>query len=245
MVTPLPPEQARPIQYAAHLDGLDASTAALLAAAGALDDDACRAPSALPGWTRGHVLTHLARNADGLGNLVRWAATGVETPMYASKQARADDIEAGAGRPARELAADLADSWGRLRGQLAALPATALEVELRTGAGLRVTAWELPLLRWREVEIHRADLAVGYGPDDWPQDFCGLALDGLAPGALAGRDLPVQWLAAGGRVWRVGCEGPTVTGPRGQLLAWLVGRGVGPDLRLDPPGTVPESPAWV
>jgi maleylpyruvate isomerase len=25
-----------------------------------------RAPSLLPGWTRGHVLSHIARNADGI-----------------------------------------------------------------------------------------------------------------------------------------------------------------------------------
>ena len=43
---------------------VDRATARLLATARTLDDDAVRAPSPLPGWTRGHVLTHVARNAD-------------------------------------------------------------------------------------------------------------------------------------------------------------------------------------
>ena len=46
-------------------------------------------------WTRAHLLTHFARNADSLGNLLAWAETGVEQPMYGSGMARDDDIEAG------------------------------------------------------------------------------------------------------------------------------------------------------
>src|SRR6516164_11535621 len=83
------------------------ATDRLLASAAALTDATAREPSALPGWTRGHVLTHVARNADGLGNLLRWARTGTKTPMYASREARAASIEAGAGRPAAELTADV------------------------------------------------------------------------------------------------------------------------------------------
>src|SRR5215472_17296509 len=49
------------------------ATDRLLASAATLTDAAAREPSLLPGWTRGHVLTHVARNADGLGNLLRWA----------------------------------------------------------------------------------------------------------------------------------------------------------------------------
>ena len=59
---------------AAHLRGLMSR----------LGDDAFRAPSLLPGWSRAHVLTHLARNADGMINLLLWARTGIVTPAYAS-----------------------------------------------------------------------------------------------------------------------------------------------------------------
>src|ERR1041385_6710494 len=56
-------------------------------------------PSRLPGWTRGHVVTHVARNAEALTRLLAWARTGIEPPMYPSAQARDADIEAGAARP--------------------------------------------------------------------------------------------------------------------------------------------------
>src|SRR5690606_8124761 len=62
------------------------------------------APSGLPGWTRKHLIAHVAANADALGNLVRWAATGEPTPMYVSREQRNADIEAGASKPAAQLA---------------------------------------------------------------------------------------------------------------------------------------------
>jgi Mycothiol maleylpyruvate isomerase N-terminal domain len=68
-----------------------------------LDDEALSVPSALPGWSRTHLLAHLAANADALGNLVRWAATGQPTPMYASPGERAAGIERGSRLPARRL----------------------------------------------------------------------------------------------------------------------------------------------
>src|SRR5215467_3321073 len=92
------------------LDRLAAATGRLLATATALSDARAREPSRLPGWTRGHVLTHIARNADGMVNLLTWARTGTQTPMYASAESRAADIEAGAGRPAADLSADLRSS---------------------------------------------------------------------------------------------------------------------------------------
>jgi uncharacterized protein (TIGR03083 family) len=79
------------------LDRLAAATGLLLATAAALGDAEVRGPSLLPGWSRGHVLTHIARNADGLGNLLRWARTGAETPMYAS--AESNGCSAGAAVP--------------------------------------------------------------------------------------------------------------------------------------------------
>jgi len=95
-------------EISGQLARVGAATDRLLATAAALRDARAREPSLLPGWSRGHVLTHIARNADGLANLLRWAGTGRETPMYASAASRSADIEAGAGRPAAELTADVA-----------------------------------------------------------------------------------------------------------------------------------------
>ena len=72
-----------------------------------------RAPSLLPGWSRGHVITHLARNADGLGRLLDWGATGVPQAQYPSQDARDADIESGAGRPAAALLADAREAAAR------------------------------------------------------------------------------------------------------------------------------------
>ncbi|HSN07046.1 MAG TPA: maleylpyruvate isomerase family mycothiol-dependent enzyme, partial [Candidatus Angelobacter sp.] len=83
---------------AADLAALDASTASLARTLAAVDDEVARRPSLLPDWSVGHVLTHVARNADGMVRLVDWALTGVPQPMYDSLDARNADIEAGAGR---------------------------------------------------------------------------------------------------------------------------------------------------
>jgi hypothetical protein len=34
------------------------------------------APCALEGWSRRHLVSHFARNADAVGNLLAWARTG-------------------------------------------------------------------------------------------------------------------------------------------------------------------------
>src|SRR5579875_4123016 len=94
------PEAATALCVAAH--------ARLLATARRLTDDQARAPSRLPGWTVGHVLTHLARNADGHTLRLEGALRGEEVPRYPGGQAqRNGDIESGAGRPAAEIVEDL------------------------------------------------------------------------------------------------------------------------------------------
>src|SRR6187549_2080140 len=83
-----------------------ASTQRLLGDTIGVDDNAWRSASRLPRWSRGHVATHLARQADGLARLVEWAGSGVRQEMYASPQHREDEIEAGAGRSGLELQVD-------------------------------------------------------------------------------------------------------------------------------------------
>ena len=71
------------------------ATTRYLGALSDLTDEDMRAPSLLPGWTRGHVVTHLARNADAFCNLLHWAESGQEHYMYDSREQRNADIEAG------------------------------------------------------------------------------------------------------------------------------------------------------
>jgi maleylpyruvate isomerase len=231
---------------------ITAATGRLLATAGTLTDAQVTEPSLLPGWTRGHVLTHLARNADGLANLLRWAGTGIETPMYASAQARAADIEAGAGRNAAGLTADLAATAEVFAAQAADLPVQAWTAEVRALAGPPFPAVGVLQRRLSEVEIHHVDLAAGYRPGDWPAGFVAAAL-ARAAGSFAGReDIPACAVSAAdtGAWFRIGRGGPAtaptvVRGPAATVLAWLIGRDSGGGLQVtgDDP-VLPALPAW-
>jgi len=137
------------------LDRLAAASERLLATATALSDAQAREPSLLPGWTRGHVLTHIARNADGMVNLLSWARTGTETPMYASAESRNADIEAGAGRRAADLAADLRESAARFAAAAAVMPGDAWAARVRALRGPGFPALGVLDRRLSEVEIHR------------------------------------------------------------------------------------------
>jgi maleylpyruvate isomerase len=234
------------------LDRLAAATGRLLATATALSDAQAREPSLLPGWTRGHVLSHIARNADGMVNLLSWARTGTETPMYVSAERRSADIEAGAGRPAADLAADVRDSAARFAAEAAAMPGDAWTVQVRALRGPGFPALGVLDRRLSEVEIHHVDLAAGYAPSDWPADFVAGVLPRVA-GSFAGRgDTPRCAVRADGPPRQQFLIGPDQAGqPRvivhGQpadLLAWLTGRSDGTTLTVAPGGPLPALPAW-
>ncbi len=233
------------------LDRLGAATAGLLATSASFTDMQVREPSLLPGWTRGHVLSHIARNADGLGNLLRGAATGAQIPMYASPQARDADIEAGAGRGAAELTADVRDSAAAFAVRAASLRAEAWTVPVRARAGASFPAREVLDRRLSEVQIHHVDLAAGYRPGDWPEDFITGCLPRVARSFAGRADTPgcrVLPDGAGEGFWIGPPDGGTaplvVTGPAGDLLAWLLGRGTGTALRAGSAAAVPTLPAW-
>jgi maleylpyruvate isomerase len=158
-------------------DQLDLATQRLLDTARVITEPDLRAPSLLPGWTRAHILTHVARNADAMRNLLAGVRAGRDRPGYASAEAREAGIEEGAGRPARELTADLADSAMALRTVARQLPDKLWQVPVRMLAEADpYPAAELLTRRLVEVELHHCDLGAGYGPGDWPAAFAGLEL---------------------------------------------------------------------
>jgi maleylpyruvate isomerase len=233
------------------LDRLAAANDRLLATGTTLSDAQAREPSLLPGWSRGHVLTHIARNADGLRNLLIWARTGTETPMYASAESRSADIEAGAGRPGAALAADVRESAAAFAAEAASLPDDAWTAQVRALKGPPFPALRVLERRLSEVEIHHVDLAAGYAPGDWPEDFLSEALPRVAE-SFAGRDgVPrcVLWAEGAKDSLRIGPDqaGPPPMHIRGlpaDLLAWLLGRGDGSTLTVAGGGTMPELPPW-
>jgi maleylpyruvate isomerase len=155
---------------------IDDGTQRLLDTAGRLSADEIREPSMLPGWTRGHVLTHISRNADGLRNLLIWARTGTTTPMYPSAQAREDGIEAGAGRGPAEQAADLSSSAAAFRAEAMTLPEAAWQVQVKTLNDPLFPAAQVLSRRLVEVELHHVDLGASYTAADWPPRFTALEL---------------------------------------------------------------------
>ncbi|WDZ88184.1 maleylpyruvate isomerase family mycothiol-dependent enzyme [Micromonospora cathayae] len=227
---------------------VDAATDRLLRTAARFDAAELAADSPLPGWTRGHVLAHLARNADGLVNVLTAARTGQRIPMYASAAARDADIAAGAARPPEEHLADLRHSADRFAEAVAAMPmsAWAATVEMRLGP------WPATMLVWcrlREVEVHHVDLAAGYRPADWSEAFAHRLLHDVTSGLSSRADTPALVLRFDGSRHElvVGDPrgAPVVAGPATDLAAWLTGRGDGTTLTVTPDGPLPTPPEWI
>jgi maleylpyruvate isomerase len=191
---------------------------------GQLDDDNVRQPSRLPDWTIGHVVTHLARNADSHVRILEGAMAGEHLEQYeGGPEQRTADIEAGAGRDAGSMLDDMISAFVRLEETWERMTPQAWE-----GWGLsRGNVWpcrQLPFARWREVEVHHVDLGFGYETSDWPEDYVALELSVALSGLL---------------------ERLTDTATRNQVLGWLIGRAAQPaSLELGPwrPGPLPGTP---
>ncbi len=241
---------SRPEQYERAIEVLAEVTDSLMDTVKRLDDTAIGAPSLCSSWTRGHVLTHVARNAEALRNLVTWARTGDETPMYPSRQHRDADIEAGSGRSAAELESDVETSAERFLDDLLALGAEHLTARVSIGSGTGLTAHDLPLHRAREVAFHHVDLDAGYTFADVPAELVRRALTDIGEGLTANGAGPLVLVAAdtGQRV-QVGDTAspqspPTqITGRGRDLLAWTAGRSDGSALDAPPDG-LPQLPPW-
>jgi maleylpyruvate isomerase len=205
-----------------------------------LTDDELTADSALPGWSRAHVVAHLARNADALVNLLTWARTGVETPMYPSRAARDAGIEATAALPPAELRADYAAACDQLAEAIEAMPAEAWTAEVRSGQGAPIPASAVPWMRAKEVWVHGTDLRAGLAFADLPSDVCAALVDDVL-GLFAARDqAPDVTIVATDvdRTW--GSGGSRVEGPVTAVAAWLTRSDAS---RLS--GDVPPPPAWL
>ncbi|HEV7523616.1 MAG TPA: maleylpyruvate isomerase family mycothiol-dependent enzyme [Acidimicrobiia bacterium] len=230
---------------ATDIDKVRRSTRSVLRALDDLTDEQASAPSRLPGWTRAEVITHLARNADGIRGMVEAAARGDVVTMYPSAEARAEGIAAGRGAAPAVLRADLRGAHDRLIDAWLALPDDAWERTGRMAAGTR-TMRDFLWVRLREVEIHHVDLDVGYESSDWPVAFVDAALQEIFssfPQRAAPTRLPVDIdyrvvTTDHDRAWRVELRGGEVNvapddgratdgeaiGWGCDIAAWLYGR---------------------
>ncbi|MGW1071800.1 maleylpyruvate isomerase family mycothiol-dependent enzyme [Streptomyces sp. NPDC002537] len=211
------------IDHVHDLASVREATSRLLTSAGKLDNGAVSEASRLPGWTRGHLLAHLARNADALANVLHGR------PMYASAEARDQDIENGAPRPLDVQLTDLRESAARFLAAVEADPGADWTRTVTLRNGVTDTASAVPFRRLIELELHHVDLDIGYELADLPEEFTGRQITYLAKRFSGGAGLPpVTVTATDGRQWHTGgTEGPavTVTGTAPALLGWLAGRG--------------------
>ena len=156
-------------------DQIDDATILLLQTAAGLTDAQVREPSLLDGWTRGHLLTHIARSGDVLSGFLDGVRTGVPGTGYGSDGAREAGIEAGAGRSAAELTADVRKSAAAWRVAVDTMPADGWATPVLLG-GRPTPAGQLLVARLVEIELHHVDLGAGYQPSDWPTTFNELEL---------------------------------------------------------------------
>jgi len=205
------------------LQQLSAATDALVDGIGGLTDADARGPSLLPGWTRGHVLTHLARNAEA--------------------------IEDGAGRRAVVLLADVSAASAAFAEAAAVMPADAWQHMVTWTTGQQTPAGHVVESRLAEVLVHHVDLDVGFGPGRWPPVFVHEML-GVAVSALNERNLapqPARLQAADtGYSYQLGgdaADAVQVSGTQADLLAWLLGRSDATRLTRDRPGPLPPVPS--
>lgn len=214
-----------------------------------LSDAELYEPSLLAGWTRAHVVAHVGYNARALTRLTEWAATGVETPMYASMQQRNDEIELGATLPAQALR-NLSDhAIVHLNVEWRDLPAQAWANEVKTAQGRTVPVSETAWMRAREVWLHAIDLGNGASVDDLPPEF----VDRLLPEVVGlwrarGDEVPALVLRASDRgdlaIRLVDGDARVLSGPAASLLAWATGRAHS-GLQLESGGEIPPAPRWL
>jgi maleylpyruvate isomerase len=155
-------------------DQIDDATQRLLGTARVMAEPDLRQLSLLPGWTRAHVLAHLARSADAMRNLLIGARSGRSRPAYVGAEAREAAIQQGADLKAKELMADVAGSAMAFRAITRQLSDDAWQFPVRILDSAAFPAAQLLTRRLVEVELHHCDLGAGYGPGDWPAAFAAM-----------------------------------------------------------------------
>ena len=219
-----------------------------------LSDAQLEGDSLLPGWTRRHITAHIGYNARAVARLVEWAATGVETPMYASTSVRDHEIDFGATLSPIALRHLFDHSAVHLNVEWRDLPADAWHHKVRTIQGREVPAAETVWLRTREVWMHAVDLDNGATFTDIPAPVLERLLTDIT-GAWKARGTDTGLLIkVTGTDLAFGdarAEKPAViSGPLAAVVEWAAGRGhggvtaTGPGTAA-PNGTVPAAPKWI
>ena len=229
VASPAPAPAPEPVPDLA--DVLRTASQRLVRTVDALPDDDWSAWSLLPGWTRAHVVAHLALNADGLAGVLEGAVVDEAVPMYPSSAARDDDIEALAAAAPADLREHLlgsttrfASAWSQVAQVVGETgPEVLARQAEREPGGRRFVVGDVLTMRWREVEIHHADLGTAFTCTDWSPVFSGHLVESMAARPEPVADAVLR-PSDDDRRWVLGAGGAEVTGPLGDLAWWLTGR---------------------
>jgi maleylpyruvate isomerase len=180
------------------------------------------APSELPGWTRGHVLAHIAGIANAMARQLEYASRGESVELYdGGYEGRTKAIEMSAGHSLDEHRADLDAALDRVLRAFDALDGAGWQLPISYRGGVVLDGG---LALWREFVIHGSDLGTGRGPETWSRQFCGHLFDFLSARVPDGQrfllqplGLPPVTIGAGGR-------STVISGMVTDIAAWLAGR---------------------
>ncbi|WP_435745123.1 maleylpyruvate isomerase family mycothiol-dependent enzyme [Nocardioides sp. SYSU DS0663] len=223
------------------VDELGDATARLVRTVDGAADDAWAAPSLLPGWTRAHLLAHLALNAEALAGVLHGVVRGEEVAMYPSPLHRDTAIAELARAEPEVLRERLLSTSAVLADALAAVPSDRWQQGFRrTPDTAEHPLSGVPEMRLREVEVHHVDLGLGATPADWPRSFPARLVGYMVERRPTDRPLRVHATDLG-RTWETPEPADaTVHGTAADLGWWLTGRGTGEGLWTDDDGELPR-----
>jgi maleylpyruvate isomerase len=214
-----------------------------------LSDAELDGASLLPGWSRRHITAHVGYNARAIARLVEWAATGVETPMYASTAVRDHEIDFGATLSPIALRHLFDHSAVHLNVEWRDLPEDAWHHKVRTIQGREVPATETIWMRTREVWIHAVDLDNGASFSDVPEQVLSRLLKditGVWKNREEDKDLVLR-IHGPGSPSEIGdltsIDPEIVSGTLSDITAWASGRPA-TDISSNK-GTNPIAPHWI
>ncbi|MDQ0146484.1 maleylpyruvate isomerase family mycothiol-dependent enzyme [Pseudarthrobacter niigatensis] len=181
-----------------------------------------KASSTLPGWSRGHLLAHVAGICNALARQVEYGRRGETVELYdGGVDGRNRAIELAAGHSLEDHREDVAAAVQRA---LAAFDALG-EDEWQTRIAFRDgVIFDAGLALWRELVIHTADLDTGSGPETWNRAFCSHLFDFLAARVPAETRLVLQPMALPPLTLGTGGSTVVVSGMVTDIAAWLAGR---------------------
>lgn len=225
------------------VERLTEATHRLVLAVDDLGEDQLAGDSLLPGWSRAHVVAHLALNAEGLAGALLGVREHRAVPMYESQDARDRDIEELAAAEPSELRARFLAGITTVGEEIAELPENLAGTRIeRTPGGRTFAAAAVPGMRLREVEIHHVDLDAGYLRSSWPVEFALSLVQTLVDRADASGPF-TAYATDADRRFDHGAGGPRVSGTAADLGWWLTGRGDGEGLTSEG-GDLPRMGAW-